>query len=107
MAGDQLEQSSAGLQHNAVSTDQAVLAVNSARTNMQAFLDDFNARSKGSFVQATHAASIRISELFKQIEDRLSKYATDSRLLDADIQATNATHAGKVGSIASTSAPKV
>jgi hypothetical protein len=106
MAGDQLEQSSSGLQHNAVTTDQAVQAVNAARTNMQAFLDDFSARSKGSFVEATHAASIRISDLFKQIEDRLTKYAGDSRLLDQDIQATNAAAASQVSSVAQGSGPR-
>ncbi len=100
MSGDNLEQSSSGLQHNAVTTDQAVQAVNAARVNMQAFLDDFAARSKGSFVNATHAASLRISEIFKQIEDRLTKYAGDNRLLDQDIQAANAETAGRVGGVA-------
>lgn len=98
--GNQMEQSSAGLQHNASTTDQAVAAVNNARTNMQSFLDEFSARSKGSFVDATHQASLRISDLFKKIEDRLSKYAGDSRALDADIQATNAQQAGKMGGVA-------
>lgn len=99
-SGDQIEQSSAGLQHNASTTDQAVSDVLAARQAMQAFLDEFAARSKGSFVDATHAASLRISDLFAKIETRLKKYAGDSRILDSDIQATNAAHAGKLSGVA-------
>ena len=99
MSGE-LHQESAGLQNVASTTDQATQAVNSARTNMQFFLDEFAGRSKGSFVEATHAASLRISDLFNKIEDRLTKYSGDSRLLDNDIQAANAAQAGKMGGIA-------
>lgn len=100
MPGEALDQNSASLQNVASTTDVAVQSVNNARTNMQSFLDDFAARSKGSFVDATHQASLRISELFRKIEERLTKYSTDSRALDADIQATNAAQAGKMGGVA-------
>ena len=100
MAGDQLEQSSAGLQGVASTTDTATQAVNQARTQMQSFIDEFAARSKGSFVDATHQASLRITELFRKIEERLTKYSGDSRALDSDIQATNAATSGKMGGVA-------
>lgn len=100
MAGNELHQESAGLQNVAATTDTATQSVNQARTNMQAFLDEFASRSRGSFVDATHQASIRISELFQKIETRLTKYSGDSRALDADIQATNAAQAGKMGGVA-------
>lgn len=100
MAGNELHQESAGLQNVASTTDTATQAVNNARTNMQSFIDEFSARSAGSFVDATHQASLRISELFRKIEERLTKYAGDSRLLDADIQATNSAQAGKMGNVA-------
>jgi len=100
MAGDQLHQESAGLQNVASTTDTATQAVNNARTQMQSFIDEFAARSAGSFVDATQQASLRISELFRKIEDRLTKYSGDSRLLDADIQAANAAQAGKMGGVA-------
>lgn len=107
MAGDQLHQESAGLQSVAATTDTAVQAVNNARTNMQVFLDEFASRSRGSFVEATHAASLRISDLFKKIEDRLTKYAGDSRALDADIQAANQAQAAKMGGVAGGASPLV
>lgn len=105
MSGENLEQSAGGLQHNAASTDQAVQAVYEARRQMQVFLDDFASRSKGSFVIATHAASVRISEIFITIEDRLTRYAGNNRLLDQDIQAANAEAAARVGGVANNSTP--
>ena len=99
MSGE-LHQESAGLQNVASTTDTATAAVNNARTQMQSFMDEFAARSKGSFVDATHGASLRISELFRKIEERLTKYSGDSRALDADIQAANAAQAGKMGTVA-------
>ncbi len=100
MSANQIDQSSAGLQHVASTTDTATQAVNQARKQMQAFLDDFAIRSKGSFVEATHAASLRISGLYAEIEKRLIKYAGDNKALDTDIQASNAAQAGKMGGVA-------
>ena len=100
MAGDQLHQESAGLQSVASTTDSSTQAVNQARMQMQSFMDEFASRSKGSFVDATHQASLRITELFRKIEERLTKYSGDSRFLDQDIQAANAAKAAKMGGVA-------
>ena len=73
MAGDQLHQESAGLQNVATTTDTATQAVTHARTQMQSFIEEIAARSAGSFLDATKQASLRISVLFRKIEELLTK----------------------------------
>lgn len=96
MSGDNLEQSSAGLQHNAATTAEAVNSVRAARKQMESFIQDFAARSKGSFVNATNQASVEIASIFDKMEARLTKYAEDSKVLDQEIQSANAAAAAAV-----------
>jgi hypothetical protein len=93
----QISQDAAALLAVQSTTGTQTGAVAAAKQSMLAFVDEFAARSKGTFAESIATANQGlVASIFADIERKLTTFADNNSKLAQAVEATNASAAGKV-----------